>query len=77
MNPTLIATLLQILIQYGPASYQAAVKLFNNPAPTQADFLALLDSISQESYDAFIAAAKANKTATPVVVPSTSTSTAP
>src|SRR6476646_5099792 len=54
-----VAILLQILVQYGPSAYAAAVTLFHHPDPTKDDFLKLLDSIAQEDYDTIIAERRA------------------
>lgn len=64
----LAVTLLQILAQYGPSVYAAAVAIAHHPEPTTADFLSLLDSISKEDYDAIIAERRAAR-GLPIVPP--------
>jgi hypothetical protein len=66
--PTVVI-LLQILAQYGPAAYKAAVELFHHPDPTKGDLLTLLDSIATEDYDAIIEARRAARGLGPTVVP--------
>lgn len=59
MKGELVTTLLQILLNYGPAAYTAAVEIAHHPNPTKDDFIALGNSVSQESYDSIIAARRA------------------
>lgn len=57
MNP-LVISLIQVLVTYGPAAYQAVVELIHNQNPTKDDYLKLLQFAQQKSYDDYIAAAK-------------------
>lgn len=58
---SLVVTLLQILVTYGPAAYAAAIELAHKTDVTKEDFLALKTSISQETYDNFIADRRAER----------------
>jgi hypothetical protein len=58
-NTELLNLGVNVLLQYGPTAYAAFINLAHNEAPTKEDFLALGNAVSQESYDNFIAAAKA------------------
>ena len=62
-------TLLQILAQYGPAVYNMAIELWHHPDPQKADFIALRDLIAKESYDGFIAEARAARGLPPLQAP--------
>lgn len=67
----LAVTLLQILANYGPNVYAAAVAIAHHPDPTKDDFLGLLDSIAKEDYDAIIQARRDQRAAqgTPAASP--------
>jgi len=63
MSPAALA-LLQFILQYGPAAAAKFADIMHKPDPTKDDVLGVLDAISQETYDEFIAAAKARRAAT-------------
>lgn len=68
-NTQLATALIQILVQYGPAVYASAVDLAHKSDPTREDFLSLLDSIGKETYEDFIAQARAARGLPPAPAP--------
>lgn len=58
-NAELLNLGVNVLLQYGPTAYAAFINLAHIQNPSKDDFLALGTAVSQESYDNFIAAAKA------------------
>lgn len=57
-NP-LAATAAGVLLAYGPEALASLIALMHNPAPTQEDWLSLLQKASAKTYDQYLAEAKA------------------
>lgn len=53
-----VVTLLTILAKYGPAAYEAAIKLFKSKEPTEADLNVLLLAVQNLDYNQAIEDAK-------------------
>lgn len=68
MSPAALA-LAQLLLQYGPEVAAKFVELWHKPDPTKDDFLAVLDAISKEDYDAIIAERRAARGLPPLPAP--------